>query len=308
MDIEELETFVHVADSGSLSSAARRLGLSKSIISRRLVRLESELGVQLVARTTRGAALTESGAAFREHAAKVCAEIDLAKDTVLPEGDLLGRLRIAVPLSFGVTHFAPALAEMARRHPKLHIHTSYSDHFVDLISEGFDCGIRVGYLPDSNLMARRFAWVNGVLVASPEYIKANGAPETPDEISEHQALMQGTETWKFLDGDKVVAVHPQGRYKANNGIALGAAAAAGLGIAWLPEFIVYEKIISGALEPVMTRYPVPQAGAYVIRPPGRHCTRKVRMLTELLIEYFGEDPNFRSNESSLNYELEQPHR
>jgi molybdenum-dependent DNA-binding transcriptional regulator ModE len=117
LDIEELQTFVEVADAGGVSAAALRLGVAKSIVSRRLARLEAELGVQLLARSTRGAALTEAGATFRDHAARVCAEIDVAKETILPAGDLRGRLRIAAPLSFGPTHFAPMLAEMARRHP-----------------------------------------------------------------------------------------------------------------------------------------------------------------------------------------------
>src|SRR5216684_8914882 len=133
MDLEDLQTFVEVADAGGVSPAARRLGVAKSIVSRRLLRLEEELGVQLLARTTRGAALTEAGATFREHAARVCAEIDLARETILPAGDLRGRLRIAAPLSFGPTHSAPVFAELARRHPLLHVHASYSDRFVDLV-------------------------------------------------------------------------------------------------------------------------------------------------------------------------------
>jgi DNA-binding transcriptional LysR family regulator len=290
LDIEDLMTFVEVADAGGVSAAARRLGISKSIISRRLFRLEAELGVQLLARTTRGAALTEAGVTFRDHAARVSAEIDAARETILPAGDLRGRLRIAVPLTFGPTHFAHVLADMARRHPQLHIHTSYSDRFVDLIAEGFDCAIRVGYLPDSNLIAKRVGPIYGKLVASPDYIKAHGSPETPDEIVAHQALMQGTETWQFMNGDKILTVRPQGRFKADNGAALVAAAAAGLGIAWLPDGITREYLTSGALVPVMTRYPPPPAGVYVIRPPGQHPSRKVRVLTDLLLECFEEDP------------------
>ena len=287
MDIEDLRTFVDVADAGGVSSAARRLGVSKSIVSRRLFRLEAELGVQLLARTTRGAALTEAGVTFREHAARVCAEIDTALETIMPAGELRGRLRIAAPLSLGPTHLAPVFAEMARRHPMLHVHASYSDHFVDIIGEGFDCAIRVGYLSDSNLIARRVGPVHGKLVASPDYIREHGTPETPDELLAHQALMQGTETWQFIDGDKTVSIHPQGRFKADNGTALAAAAVAGLGIAWLPDHLIEGYLDSGSLVPVMTRYPVPTAGMFVVRPPGEHSTRKVRVLTELLIEHFG---------------------
>src|SRR6201995_1231837 len=287
MDLEDLRTFVDVADAGGVSAAARRLGVSKSIVSRRLFRLEAELGVQLLARTTRGAALTEAGVTFREHAARVRAEIDAALETILPAGELRGRLRIAPPLSLGPRHLAPVLAEMALRHPLLHVQASYSDRFVDIVGEGFDCAIRVGYLSDSNLIARRVGPVHGKLVASPDYIREHGAPRTPDELLTHQALMQGAETWQFIDGDKTISIHPQGRFKADNGAALAAAAVAGLGIAWLPDHLIKGYLDSGALVQVMPRYPGPAGGMFVVRPPGQHSTRKVRLLTELLIEHFG---------------------
>ena len=290
MDIEELQTFVEVADAGGISPAALRLGVSKSIVSRRLARLEAALGVQLLSRTTRGAALTEAGIAFRDHAARACAEIDAARDLILPSGELCGRLRIAAPLTFGPTHFAPVIAEMARRHPQLQIHTCYSDRVIDLIAEGYDCAIRAGYLQDSNLVARRIGPFYGTTVASPAYIAAHGAPETPQDLLHHEALMQGTESWHFMDGDQMVSIRPQGRFKADNGMALVAAAVAGLGIAYLPDHLLHEHLASGALVPVMTRYPVPQAGAYVVRPPGLHPARKIRVLTDLLVEFFDARP------------------
>ncbi len=295
MDIEDLRTFVEIADAGGVSPAARRLGVSKSIVSRRLVRLEADLGVQLLARTTRGAALTEAGTTFRDHAAKVCAEIDMARETILPAGDLCGRLRVAVPLSFGLTDFAQVLAQMAQRHPQLHIHAAYSDRFVDLVAEGFDCAIRVGYLQDSTLIARRVGPIYGKLVASPDYIKTHGSPKTPEDLAAHQALMQGTETWQFMDGDKIITVYPRGRFKADNALALAAAALAGLGIAWLPDGVTHEYIASGALIAVMTRHPSPPAGVYVIRPPGQHPARKIRVLTEMLIACFPHAPDPAGN-------------
>lgn len=286
MNIEELQTFVEVADAGGISPAAQRLGSSKSNVSRRLFRLEAELGVQLLSRSTRGAALTEAGVTFRDYAARICAELDQAKETILPAGELCGRLRVSAPLSFGPTHFAPVFAEMARRHPQLQIQTCYTDHVVDLIAQGYDCAIRVGYLRDSNLIARRIGPIYGTAVASPDYIKAHGAPETLEDLLNHEALMQGTESWKFMDGKKIVTVNPQGRFKADNGTALVAAAVAGLGVAYLPNGLMYEHLESGALVPVLKDYPIPPAGAYVVRPPGQHPARKIRVLTELLIEYF----------------------
>ena len=287
MDIEDLEIFVEVADAGGVSPAARRLGVSKSVVSRGLFRLEEQLGIQLLARTTRGAALTEAGVTFREHAARVCAEIDGAREAILPAGDLRGRLRIAAPLTFGPTHLAPLFAELARRQPLLHVHVSYSDRFADIVGEGFDCAVRVGYLGGSNLMARRIGPIHGKLVASPDYTREHGAPKTPDELLTHQALMQGTETWQLIDGDKTISIHPQGRFKADNGTALAAAAAAGLGIALLPDHLIKGDLDTGALVPVMTSYSVPTGGIFVVRPPGPHSPLKIRVLTELLIECFG---------------------
>src|SRR5580704_6823287 len=169
-DLEDLHTFVEVASAGGLTPAARRLGLSKSIVSRRLVRLEQELGVQLLSRTTRGAALTEAGATFREHAARIVAELGTAQEAISPVGDLRGLLRIAAPLSFGPMRLAPVFAELARRHPMLHVHAAYSDRFVDLVGEGFDAAVRLGFLPDSSLVARRICVIHGQYVASPSYI------------------------------------------------------------------------------------------------------------------------------------------
>jgi DNA-binding transcriptional LysR family regulator len=287
MDIEELRTFVEVADASGVTSAARRLGVSKSIVSRRLARLEGNLGIQLLARTTRGAALTEAGAIFRDHAARVCAEIDIARETILPAGELRGRLRVAAPLSFGPTHFAPVLATLAQRHPQLQVQASYTDRFVDLIAEGFDCAIRVGHLTDSSLLARRVGSTTAIYVASPEYIKKHGAPQTPEEFVTHEVVMQGTETWIAMDGDKVIAMKPHGRFKADNAVALVAAALAGIGLAGVPEELIGDHLASGALVPVMSRYPPPDLGIYVIRPPGQNPARKIRVLTEMLIECYG---------------------
>ncbi len=285
MDTDDLRTFLEVADAGGVAPAAQRLGISKSMVSRGLGRLETALGAPLLVRTTRGMSLTEAGVTFYQHATKVRDEIDVAKQTILPAGELRGLFRVAAPLSFSSTHFAPVLAEMGRRHPQLHIHTSYCERFVDLVAEGFDCGIRIGFLDDSNLIARRIGPLHGKLVASPDYIKRHGSPETLEELSTHQALMGGSETWKLMDGDKLISVNPRGRFKVDNGTVLADAAVAGLGIAALANQFICDHISAGRLVPVMTRYPLPRAGIYVVRPPGEQPNRKVRVLCEMLVEY-----------------------
>lgn len=292
MEIEELRTFVEVADAGGISTAAARLGVAKSIVSRRLIRLESALGMRLLARNTRGASLTEAGATFRDYAARVCAEMDAAQETLRPSGELRGRLRVAVPLSFGPTHFASVIADMAIRHPRLQIQASYSDHFADLVAEGYDCAVRVGHLASSNLIAQRVGDVNGGLVASPAYVKAHGEPKTLDQLLEHETLMQGTETWHLMDGDKVVSIRPQGRFKADNGVALVAAALAGIGIGYFPFGLTRSHLATGALVTIMPQHPSRPAGAFVVCPPGQHPSRKIRVLTDMLREYFRQFPDF----------------
>jgi DNA-binding transcriptional LysR family regulator len=287
LDFDDVRTFLEVADANGVSSAARRRGVSKSIVSRRLARVEQALGVQLLSRTTRGAVLTEAGVAFREHAARIAAELESAQEAISPAGDLRGRLRIAAPLSFGPIRLAPVFAELARRHPLLQVHAAYSDRFVDLVSEGFDAAVRLGFLPDSSLIARRICAIHGTYVASPSYIATHGAPKMPDDLLSHEALMQGTEVWQFMDRGKPILRHPRGRFKADNGEALLAAALAGLGVAALPDFMVEPHVESGALAPVLIDYPPPDAGLYVVRPPGDLPPRKVRVLTDILFEYFG---------------------
>lgn len=282
MDTDDLRIFLEVADSGGVASAANRMGISKSMVSRSLGRLEAELGAQLLSRTTRGMTLTEAGTTFYDYAASVCSEMEVARETILPAGELRGVLRVAAPLSFGPTHFAPVLAEMGRRHPQLQIHTSYGERFVDLVAEGYDCGIRVGFLDDSNLIAKRIGPLHGKLVASPDYIKKFGSPETLEELSAHQALIGGTETWKLMDGDKLITVNPRGRFKADDGTVLAAAAA-------LANQFIREHLAAGTLMPVMKRYPLPRAGIYVVRPPGEQPNRKVRVLSEMLIEHLEPD-------------------
>jgi DNA-binding transcriptional LysR family regulator len=288
MEIEDIQAFVAVADAGGLTSAAGRLGVSKSIVSRRIARLEKSLKTRLLSRTTRGAALTEAGATFREHATRIAAEADAARDAVRSDGKARGRLRVAMPLSFGPTHFSPVLAELASRHPDLEIQASYSDRHVDLVAEGFDAAIRLGVLGDSNLIARRIAPFGGGLVASPAYLKEHGTPRTPDDLLSHAAINRINDEWPLMHQGKVITVRPHARFTADNGAALVPAVLAGLGIAMLPDFLIADHITSGAMVAVLPEYPMPEAGVYVVRPPGGNAPCKVRVLIDIMVEKFAE--------------------
>jgi len=285
VEIEDLRTFVEVANAGGVNAAARRLGLAKSIVSRRLLRLEERLGVQLLARTTRGAALTEAGTLFRNHAATVCAVMDSALEELSPDGKLHGLLRIAAPASFAA-QLAPALAELARSHPALQVHTRFNDRYVDLVTEGFDCGVRVGYLPDSSLVGRKVGEVPVALYASPAYLTLHGEPEGPWDIAKHPAITPGTDTWNFQRDDATFAVHPQGRFKADSAFALAEAAVAGVGITALGTIVAAPYEASGALKAIMTAYTLPPVGIFVVRPQSQHLARKVRVFIDLMVEWF----------------------
>ena len=287
MEIEDIQAFVAVADAGGLTPAAGRLGVSKSIVSRRIARLEKSLGATLLTRTTRGAALTEAGATFREHAAKISAEADAARDAVSSDGKVRGRLRVAAPLSFGATHFAPVLAALAARYPDLEIQSSYSDRVVDLVAEGFDAAIRLGTLEDSSLIARRIAPFGGRLVASPDYLKRRGTPRTPEDLLAHDAVNRVNDEWPLQHEGRVITIHPRARFTADNGAALVPAVLAGLGIALLPDFLINDHVASGALVALLPDYPMPEAGVYVVRPPGGDAPCKVRVLIDIMVEKFG---------------------
>ncbi|MFD1702565.1 LysR family transcriptional regulator [Methylopila henanensis] len=285
MEIEDLRVFVEIADAGGVNSAARRLGLAKSIVSRRLLRLEDELGAQLVARTTRGVVLTEAGAHFRDEAAKVCAVIDNAREDMSPAGALRGLLRVAAPASFG-RQLAPVLAELAQRHKDLHVHIRFNDRYVDLAAEGFDCAIRVGYLSDSNLVARKVGELPVRLYASPTYLSEHGEPQTPSDVLQHSCLTPGADVWNFRRGGETIPLRPQGRFKADNAFVIAEAAARGVGIAVLGEIIAAPYVAEGALTPVLQSYDLPAVGIYIVRPQGQHLPRKVRVLIDLLAEAF----------------------
>ena len=286
MEIEDIQAFVAVADAGGLTPAAGRLGVSKSIVSRRIARLEKSLKTQLLTRTTRGAALTEAGATFREHATRISAEADAARDAVSPDGKVRGRLRVAMPLSFGPVHFAPVLAELASRHPELEIQASYSDRMVDLAAEGFDAAIRLGMLDDSSLVARRIASFGGRLVASPAYLQKHGTPRTPDDLLAHAAVNRINDEWPLTHNGETIRVRPHARFTADNGAALVPAVLAGLGVALLPDFLINDHIASGAMVALLPDYPMPEAGVYVVRPPGGSASCKVRVLIDIMVEKF----------------------
>jgi DNA-binding transcriptional LysR family regulator len=283
-------------ESGGFNRAAKRLGVSKSIVSRRIGRLEAELNTRLLSRTTRGISPTEAGLELKARSERILSELEEAREAVAQQsGAVVGRLRLSVPLSFGVRHVAPVLAEMAQRHPRLELDVSYSDRLVDLIAERFDAAVRIGILKDSSLVARRLAPVRSVLVASPDYLARNGRPSTPSDLAGHECLIYTGRTvaeWQFRAGKRLISIRPEGRLRSDSGEAILQCAIAGLGIAEGPSFLVSDAIESGTLEPLLLDYATPEHGIYVVRPPGSYVPGKVRLLIDTLVARFGGEPDW----------------
>jgi DNA-binding transcriptional LysR family regulator len=295
-ELEELRTFVEVIESGGLNRAAARLGVSTSMISRRITRLETDLGTRLLSRSTRGIIPTEAGIEFKARCDRILAELDEARDAVAQQGrSVRGRLRLSAPLAFGVRHLAPVLADLASAHPDLEIDVSYTDRVVDLIGERFDAAVRIGSLRDSSLVVRNIAPVHAVLVASPDYLARHRRPRTPQDLVRHECLIYTgslVPEWQFLSGKRRIAIRPEGRLRSDSGEAILQWAMAGIGIADSPSFLVSDAIESGALEPLLLSYPRPEYGIYVVRPPGSHVPGKVRVLIDTLVERFKGTPDW----------------
>ena len=292
-ELDEIRAFLAVVEAGGFGRAARRLNIAKSIVSRRITRLEAGLGTSLLGRTTRGIYPTEAGLEFKAHSERILDTLEEARASIARRsGGVVGRVRVSVPLAFGVLHIAPILGDLALAYPKLDIEAEFSDRIVDVIGDRFDLAIRIGRLKDSSLVARRIAPVRAALVASPTYLAAHGRLATPEDLAAHECLIYSgaSSDWLFRSGKRWIAVRPQGRLKSDNGEAILQWAIAGLGIAVLPTFIASEAIGGGAVKPLLVDYPLPELGLYAVRPPGARVPAKVRVLIDTIVERFSGEP------------------
>jgi len=294
IELEDLRSFVEVVESGGFSRAARRLGVSKSMVSRRVGRLEDELGSRLLSRTTRGLSPTEAGLELKARSERILAELEEAREAVASQGsEVVGRLRLSAPLSFGVRYIAPVLAQIACKHPRLEIDVSYTDRIVDVVGEGLDAAVRIGALRDSSLIARRLAPVRAVIVASPDYLARNEHPRTPSDLTRHQCLIYTGSSvldWVFRSDKSTISVRPEGRLRTDSGEVIQQWAIEGLGIAAMPSFLVSDALSEGKLEHILRDYYLPEVAIHIVRPPGAYVPGKVRVLIDTLVERFSGEP------------------
>lgn len=290
---EEIEAFVAIARAGSISKAAKNRNMTKSALSRRLSELENRIGAQLIMRTTRRLNLTDAGTKFLEQAERILDDLAAAESAAGADtGSFQGRLRIAAPLSYGLTKLKPIVSAFIRKHPDLVVDIDFSDRNVDLVEEGVDVALRIGTLPDSTLIARKIIPVSLVAVASPDFWRQQGYPSSPSDL-EHLPLLQYTNlsrpnvlSFTSPAGDKG-SITPPIRMLASNGEFLASMAVDGCGFLVEPLFILEPFIESGQLEPVLERYSWGEMNLYLVYPPSRLIAAKTRAFSEAVIAGLG---------------------
>ncbi|MCE7763154.1 LysR family transcriptional regulator [Pseudomonas putida] len=285
---EDMRIFAQVMEAGSFTAAADRLGMSKQSVSRRLMQLEERLGVRLLNRSTRRLDATPLGQHYYQSALRLLGEVQQVEHDISGQAQALrGTLRLSAPLSFAMSHLGCLLTEFLQLHPQVDVEVDLSDRAVDLIGEGYDLALRIGALEDSSLIARRIASVERVYCASPAYLQARGVPVKPEELAGHDCLPYGHSRqvqWQFRQGGKAQAIQVTGRMRANNGELLRDAAIAGMGVTYLPTFIVGQALADGRLVNVLEEWTPPALQLSAVYPQHRQVARPVQGFVSFLRE------------------------
>ncbi|GAB4344862.1 MAG: LysR family transcriptional regulator [Gammaproteobacteria bacterium] len=301
--LTDIAVFVQVVESGSFTAAAEKLGLSKSVVSKYVTRLEERLGARLLHRTTRRLSLTEVGRVFHARSQLGLRELEEAEAEVSRlQGAPRGELRINSPMSFGILHLAPALPEFLSLYPELTVDMNLDDRRIDLVEEGFDLAIRIGELPDSSLVARRLAPCRHVVCGSPRYFERCGLPRTPEDLRDHNAItfkyQDSPHEWHFVTPTGGVArVRVSGTIRMNNSLGLREALLRDVGLTLTPSFVVGADIAAGRLRAVLTDYQALELSIYALYPERRHLSPKVRAFIDFLSQRLTDPPYWETNAS-----------
>ena len=290
--LTEMEAFATVVDQGGFTDAAKKMGISKSAVSKHVSSLETRLGARLLNRTTRRVSPTEIGLAYYDRARRVLNDAGEADALVTAmQSAPSGMLRVSVATDFGVNHLSPILCDFLHAFPDITVNMVLNNRYVELISEGFDMAIRVGELEDSSLRARKLTETTKRMIASPAYFEKYGRPQRIDDLNDHKLLHYSNQAagnvWKITaPSGEQRQVRTAGWLTVNDGQSLLNAAIGGLGIAYLPSFLYADAMRQGLLEDAIPELPEEIQGIYAIYPPGRYTQPKVRAFIDFLVEKF----------------------
>jgi DNA-binding transcriptional LysR family regulator len=289
--LDAMNVLTKVVATGSFAEAARRLGVTRSAISKAITQLEQELGARLLDRTTRRVTPTEAGLAYYERCLGILAQIAETEAQISRLHDEpKGVLKVNAPMSFGTLYLGSAVADFMDRYRELKVELTLTDRMIDPLEEGVDVTVRIGALVDSSLIARRIAAARVVLVASPDYIARHGAPETPADLVNHKCLHYGHSTtvprWQLTENGAPISVPVAACLSSNNGDALREAAIKGIGIGRLPSFIVGADLAAGRLAAVLPGYPPQDLTIHALYAPNRFLAAKSRVFIDFLVERF----------------------
>ena len=290
---DEMEVFSRVVSAGSMSAAAREMGLSPAVISKRLQRLENRLGTRLLNRTTRQISLTEAGEGFYERVVAILAGVEDAESYVARgSSDARGLLKISAPTSFGRMHIAPNLIKFMKANPGLTLNLDLSDQYVDIVSSGIDLAIRIGELPDSTLVARKLAPVRRILCATPKYLESNGIPQKLADLDRHALIAPHNQgPWKLEGNEGTVIYRPNSTLQTNSSEVVRETVLAGLGIALRSTWDIGAELDDGKLQRVLPSYSATKGlGIYAVYPSRNFLPAKVRLFIDYLAELFGPTP------------------
>ncbi|ODA21222.1 LysR family transcriptional regulator [Photobacterium damselae] len=292
--IDDLVLFTQVIEHGSFSKVAELNSITKSVVSKRISKLESELGIQLIYRTTRKLTITEAGEVLYHRAKSISQVAQSAFDAVTGYSEALsGTIKMSVPTISGELLLAESVSEFCKKHPGLTVNMSLDNHFVDLVAGNFDLVIRTGYLEDSSLIARHIFNSRWVLCASPKYLAQHGIPNTPKDLLRHNCLgynhqASGSFDWQFIRNDEVYTLRVAGNFSSDNAAALKKVALAGNGIAYLPTCLVYDELHNEKLVEILSEHAGKVVGIYAVYPYTKKPAKRIQALIEHIRESYME--------------------
>lgn len=292
MKLDGISEFVSVAEYESFTRAAKELGISIAQVSRQVSALERRLNIKLFYRTTRKISLTEEGKVFYEHCRVILDRLASAQQAVSDlQSKPQGKIKLTAPVTYGEQQLLPLINDFMLQYPDIEVHAFLSNQKVDLVEGGYDLAIRIGRLSDSTMMAKKLSYRTNYVCAAPSYINKFGAPQTLNDLAQHNCLLGSLDFWHFKEGSKARNIRVRGTVQYNSGYGLVDAALKGIGIVQLPDYYVQKYLDTGELVSLLDDYREPEEGIWAVYPQNKHLSPKIKVLLQYLQQHLSLLPS-----------------